>query len=35
MPGKHSRDLLCEYDYTDAETDGFLAAGVIEEPEPL
>ncbi len=33
MLGEHSRELLREYDYTDAEIDGFLAAGVIEEPE--
>jgi crotonobetainyl-CoA:carnitine CoA-transferase CaiB-like acyl-CoA transferase len=33
MLGEHSRELLHEYDYTDAEIDGFLAAGVIEEPK--
>jgi crotonobetainyl-CoA:carnitine CoA-transferase CaiB-like acyl-CoA transferase len=33
MLGEHSRELLREYDYTDAEIDGFLAAGVIEEPK--
>ncbi|MDB5933637.1 MAG: CoA-transferase [Massilia sp.] len=31
MLGEHSRELLREYDYSDAEIDGFLAAGVIEE----
>jgi crotonobetainyl-CoA:carnitine CoA-transferase CaiB-like acyl-CoA transferase len=35
MLGEHSRELLREYDYTDAEIDGFLAAGVIEEPDPV
>jgi crotonobetainyl-CoA:carnitine CoA-transferase CaiB-like acyl-CoA transferase len=30
--GEHSRELLREYDYSDAEIDAFLAAGVIEEP---
>jgi crotonobetainyl-CoA:carnitine CoA-transferase CaiB-like acyl-CoA transferase len=35
MLGEHSRELLREYDYTDAEIDGFFAAGVIEEPDPL
>ena len=34
MLGQHSRELLREYDYTDAEIDGFLAAGVIEEAAP-
>jgi crotonobetainyl-CoA:carnitine CoA-transferase CaiB-like acyl-CoA transferase len=32
MLGEHSRELLREYGYTDAEIDGFLAAGVIEAP---
>ncbi|GAC1412029.1 MAG: CoA transferase [Burkholderiaceae bacterium] len=32
MLGEHTRELLREYAYTDAEIDGFLAAGVIEEP---
>jgi crotonobetainyl-CoA:carnitine CoA-transferase CaiB-like acyl-CoA transferase len=31
MLGEHSRELLREYDYTDAEIDSFLAEGVIEE----
>jgi crotonobetainyl-CoA:carnitine CoA-transferase CaiB-like acyl-CoA transferase len=31
--GEHSRELLREYGYSDAEIDGFVAAGVIEEPE--
>jgi crotonobetainyl-CoA:carnitine CoA-transferase CaiB-like acyl-CoA transferase len=31
MLGEHSRELLREYRYTDAEIDGFVAAGVIEE----
>jgi crotonobetainyl-CoA:carnitine CoA-transferase CaiB-like acyl-CoA transferase len=31
MLGEHSRELLREYGYSDAEIDGFLAAGVIEE----
>jgi crotonobetainyl-CoA:carnitine CoA-transferase CaiB-like acyl-CoA transferase len=31
MLGEHSRELLREYDYSDAEIDAFLAAGVIEE----
>jgi crotonobetainyl-CoA:carnitine CoA-transferase CaiB-like acyl-CoA transferase len=35
MLGEHSRELLREYGYTDAEIDGFLAAGVIEEPESI
>ena len=32
MLGEHSRELLREYDYTDAQIDAFLAEGVIEEP---
>jgi crotonobetainyl-CoA:carnitine CoA-transferase CaiB-like acyl-CoA transferase len=32
MLGEHSRELLREYHYTEAEIDGFVAAGVIEEP---
>jgi crotonobetainyl-CoA:carnitine CoA-transferase CaiB-like acyl-CoA transferase len=35
MLGEHSRELLREYGYTDAEIDEFLAAGVIEEPESI
>ncbi|MFC0134754.1 CoA transferase [Massilia eurypsychrophila] len=31
MLGEHSRELLREYDYSDAEIDAFVAAGVIEE----
>ncbi len=31
MLGEHSRELLREYNYSDAEIDGFLANGVIEE----
>lgn len=31
MLGQHSRELLREYDYSDAEIDAFLEAGVIEE----
>jgi crotonobetainyl-CoA:carnitine CoA-transferase CaiB-like acyl-CoA transferase len=31
MLGEHSRELLREYNYSDAEIDAFLAAGVIEE----
>ena len=31
MLGEHSRELLREYHYTDAEIDGFVADGVIEE----
>jgi crotonobetainyl-CoA:carnitine CoA-transferase CaiB-like acyl-CoA transferase len=31
MLGEHSRELLHEYGYGDAEIDGFVAAGVIEE----
>jgi crotonobetainyl-CoA:carnitine CoA-transferase CaiB-like acyl-CoA transferase len=34
MLGEHSRELLREYRYSDAEIDGFLAAGVIEEAGP-
>jgi hypothetical protein len=34
MLGEHSRELLREYHYSDAEIDGFLAAGVIEEAGP-
>ena len=34
MFGEHSRELLREYGYSDAEIDGFLAAGVIEEAAP-
>jgi crotonobetainyl-CoA:carnitine CoA-transferase CaiB-like acyl-CoA transferase len=33
MLGEHSRELLKEYGYSDAEIDGFLADGVIEEAE--
>jgi len=32
MLGEHSREVLREYRYTDAEIDGFVADGVIEEP---
>jgi crotonobetainyl-CoA:carnitine CoA-transferase CaiB-like acyl-CoA transferase len=32
MLGEHSRELLREYGYSDPQIDGFLAAGVIEEP---
>jgi crotonobetainyl-CoA:carnitine CoA-transferase CaiB-like acyl-CoA transferase len=32
MLGEHTRELLREYDYTDAEIDRFFAAGVVEEP---
>jgi crotonobetainyl-CoA:carnitine CoA-transferase CaiB-like acyl-CoA transferase len=32
MLGEHSRELLREYHYSEAQIDGFLAAGVIEEP---
>jgi crotonobetainyl-CoA:carnitine CoA-transferase CaiB-like acyl-CoA transferase len=32
MLGEHSRELLREYGYDDAEIDEFLAEGVIEEP---
>ncbi|MDB5907375.1 MAG: acyl-CoA transferase/carnitine dehydratase [Massilia sp.] len=35
MLGEHSRELLREYGYTDAEIDGFVTAGVIEEPDQL
>jgi crotonobetainyl-CoA:carnitine CoA-transferase CaiB-like acyl-CoA transferase len=35
MLGQHSRELLREYRYTDAEIDGFLAEGVIEEATAL
>ena len=31
MLGEHSRELLREYGYSDAEIDGFVANGVIEE----
>ncbi len=31
MLGEHSRELLREFDYSDAEIDAFVAAGVIEE----
>ena len=31
MLGKHSRELLREYGYSDGEIDGFVEAGVIEE----
>jgi hypothetical protein len=31
----HFSKTLTRIDYTDAEIDIFLAAGVIEEPEPL
>jgi crotonobetainyl-CoA:carnitine CoA-transferase CaiB-like acyl-CoA transferase len=33
MLGEHSRELLREYGYSDAEIDGFVAGGVIEEAE--
>ncbi len=32
MLGQHSRQVLREYRYSDAEIDGFVADGVIEEP---
>ena len=32
MLGQHSREVLREYRYSDAEIDGFVADGVIEEP---
>jgi crotonobetainyl-CoA:carnitine CoA-transferase CaiB-like acyl-CoA transferase len=32
MLGEHSRELLKEYRYSDAEIDTFVANGVIEEP---
>ncbi len=35
MLGQHTRELLREYRYTDAEIDAFLAAGVIEEAAPV
>jgi crotonobetainyl-CoA:carnitine CoA-transferase CaiB-like acyl-CoA transferase len=35
MFGEHSRELLREYRYTDAEIDAFVAAGVIEEAGAL
>jgi crotonobetainyl-CoA:carnitine CoA-transferase CaiB-like acyl-CoA transferase len=35
MLGEHSRELLREYRYTDAEIDGFVAGGVIEEAAPM
>jgi crotonobetainyl-CoA:carnitine CoA-transferase CaiB-like acyl-CoA transferase len=35
MLGEHTRELLREYDYTDAEIDGFLADGVVEETAAL
>jgi crotonobetainyl-CoA:carnitine CoA-transferase CaiB-like acyl-CoA transferase len=35
MLGEHSRELLREYDYTDAQIDEFLAGGVIEESGPV
>jgi crotonobetainyl-CoA:carnitine CoA-transferase CaiB-like acyl-CoA transferase len=31
MLGEHSRELLHEYGYSDAQIDGFVAAGVVEE----
>jgi crotonobetainyl-CoA:carnitine CoA-transferase CaiB-like acyl-CoA transferase len=33
MLGEHSRELLKEYGYSDAEIDGFAADGVIEEAQ--
>ncbi|MDB5949729.1 MAG: CoA-transferase [Massilia sp.] len=33
--GEHSRELLREFGYSDAEIDGFVAAGVIEEARAL
>jgi crotonobetainyl-CoA:carnitine CoA-transferase CaiB-like acyl-CoA transferase len=33
MLGEHSRELLHEYGYSDADIDGFVEAGVIEEAE--
>ncbi len=33
MLGEHSRELLQEYGYSDAEIDGFVAAGVVEEAQ--
>lgn len=35
MLGEHSRELLREYGYDDAQIDAFLAEGVIEEPEMM
>jgi crotonobetainyl-CoA:carnitine CoA-transferase CaiB-like acyl-CoA transferase len=32
MLGEHSRELLREYGYSDAEIDGFLEDGVVDEP---
>jgi crotonobetainyl-CoA:carnitine CoA-transferase CaiB-like acyl-CoA transferase len=31
MLGQHSRELLREYGYDDAQIDGFIAEGVIED----
>ena len=31
--GEHTRELLREFDYTDAEIDAFISAGVVESVE--
>lgn len=35
MLGQHSREVLREYRYSDAEIDGFVAAGVVEDPQSV
>ena len=33
MLGEHTRELLREFGYADAQIDGFVAAGVAAEPK--
>jgi crotonobetainyl-CoA:carnitine CoA-transferase CaiB-like acyl-CoA transferase len=33
--GEHTRELLREYGYSDADIDGFVVAGVVEAPATI